>query len=129
VDTPAGIPDRLTIVETITFQQAGQGAACADFRYARHIQQSESPHEQRLTADSQWKSLPTGDVQKVGMLVVVNCAPASKTNKVLEICNRDCFPWVIPAGEHFRGNPQRAEDLLIRCRDGECPCTVHVFPL
>lgn len=134
--------DRLTVLETIIHQSAGEEPSQLVNKISRFLDTKEQPFERVLTATESWQPLAPGNwVTKCGMLSVRNQAgkfphvipteeqKAEEALRILEIGSTPNFAdWLVLPLESMRGMPVDVSRLQIRCRKGSAKYTVTVFP-
>ncbi len=135
------VKDHLTVVETVYHRQYGEEATAVESRFTRELQTQEQSYTRRLKVEEEWRSLDTGWIIQVGMLVIQNTEgkflqqipseadKAEALKKTIEIKHdgsEGC--WLILPGESIRVCPSDASSLRIRCQLGTARFTVHIFP-
>jgi hypothetical protein len=143
------LKDRLTVVETVYHQPAGEPPVSVDFRFSRDLDSVEQSYRRQLTATEDWKSLDHGWIEQAGMLVIQNLEGKFRANptdeeraeaaaKVLEVAHRvdedpaagvwDCAVWLVLPGESFRGCPSDIKRLVVRSRSAPLRFSVFILP-
>lgn len=137
-------PGRLTVVEQVSFQRAGDRPVTAASAY--HFKTSAAPAvQQRIVVGPTWARLvPAGSAEvsavhlsndegKGRTLIPTPEEVAETEAKVVEVAysssdDGDCF--LVRPGRTFRAEPNGvgASNLVVRCRSGEAQCTLTLFP-
>jgi len=124
---------RITVVEHIYHQCIETDPFSVTSGFTRHTQIKEQPYSRKCVANEGWSNLDFGWMKDLmGMIVLVNetkADPFQSSSKILELAfaNNPDDCWVILAGESFRGSPSN-NDLIVRCRSGDCRYTIHCLP-
>ncbi len=138
------LKSRVTVVETVYHQHAGESATSIESRFARNLETQEQLYQRRLKIGKSWTPLDCGWLEEVSMLVIhneegqnllVHPTPEEKekTNaKVIEVSHtpnpNNNTSWIIPPGESMRACPASIRDLYLRCRCGEARVTLNAIP-
>lgn len=135
--------DRVTVVEKVYHQTAGEEPFAVENTFSRNLKTQEQPYSRRCTATEEWQPLDCGWLKgNVGMLIISNLAGTGLTTipsgderaeiekQVLEICDEDCVDgaWLIPPGEAMRGIPKDASRLCVRCQSGSIKYKLSLIP-
>ncbi len=148
------VNDRITVVESVYFQELNEQPQLIESRYTRELQSQEQVYQRRVLATEEWQPLDTGWIDNVGMIVIQNnvgiFSPVLPTEeereeavkKILRIAFLSAlYPidssqgmpepedfWIIPPKESYRATPSDASNLMIRSECGEFKYNLVVYP-
>lgn len=135
------MPDRITIVDSVYFEAAGQEPISWHQNSSRPVVDAEQAYQRRMKIGPDWIPLDLGWIKSPGLIAVRHERPSyphtlpSKEQRetdmgrtVLIRSSPQEAGWVVPVGEMFRGNPVDASQLQIRCDSGETFVTVVALP-
>lgn len=135
------VPNRLTIVETLSFNPMDREPKAVTGAYSRKLSTNEEPYSRATTVGQEWAELSLGWVEECGMLYLSNeegktphatipteAEVAEVQSRILEVsldgANR--FALVL-AGESQRFQPAPGIRLWVRSQSG--PCRYRLFAL
>ncbi len=150
-DTP--VKNRLTVVESVYFQEFGEQPQSAGSRFSRNLESDEQPYSRKLQATSDWKPLDCGWLAgcPTSSLVISNDEGKHRQSnpteeereelagRVLEIWCSDGITrtmhsppreaqWLVSPGESMRAYPVSADSLFIRCKSGTACFNIRLYP-
>jgi hypothetical protein len=134
---PPPTTSRLTVVGTVFCQSPRGRVTAVETRFSRIINKDEQSYSRELTADEEWRPLPTGWVPTAAHFVLENReAPLrprepEDLNRIIELSCRADPPgasWEIRPGEDMRGTPRGMDDFRVRCPRGVARFLLTLIP-
>lgn len=119
---------RMTVVETICHQLAGQNPVSYGRPFTRKLKSEEAPYSRPMKIGEEWKLLDCGWVPDVGMMLLTN--EEKGVGMIIEVSQTIDFsnPFLVFPQESLRGTPNDARRIWIRSRRGICKYTLTLIP-
>lgn len=143
------LPARLTVVESIYYQQSGQQPVQHDCQHYENVYSDEQPYLRNLKIGSDWQPIDHGWLTSWGLLLVSNeegkgllTVPTLEeqeeiNSRVLQLgialdstndIKKVQLLSTIPPGRSMRWYPENLLNLRLRCQHGKARCRISLFP-
>lgn len=108
---------RLTVVETVAYQVAGQSPSSEESRYTVGLRTDDEHYTRRVKGGKDWHPVDCGWVKRASMVVIVN----HDRKKLLQLSGG----LIVRPGSDCRFQPTNLRKLMAK---GAVTYTVRVFP-